>query len=133
VELEGRYSSGVHARASYILQRATDDTTGRELTSSPHQLVKLNLSVPIWRSAVFSSVELQYHSTSRTLAGASSPDFLLTNLNVTSTTLWPGVEIAATIDNVFDAAPVYPAAEEHLQDTLGLNGRTYQGKFIVRF
>jgi len=133
VELEGKYGSGVHARASYILQRATDDTTGRELTSSPQQLAKLNLSVPIWMSAVFASVELQYHSNSRTLAGATSPDFLLTNLNVTSTTLWPSVEISAAINNVFNATPVYPAAEEHLQDTLRLNGRTYQGKFIVRF
>jgi iron complex outermembrane receptor protein len=133
VELEGKYSSGVHARASYILQRADDDTTGRELTSSPHQLAKLNVSVPVWMSALFASVELQYHSKSRTLAGATSPGFLLTNLNVSSTTLWPRVEVSAAIDNVFNATVVYPAAEEHLQDTLGLNGRTYQGKFIVRF
>lgn len=133
VELEAKLPSGLLARASYTLQRAEETTTHRELTSSPHQLGKLSVSVPIMQSRLFSNLELQYHSNSITLTDARSPSFMLTNLGFTTAKLWPHVELSAAIYNAFDVDQVYPASEEHLQDTLQLNGRTYHGKVTVRF
>jgi outer membrane receptor for ferrienterochelin and colicins len=133
VEIEGKYASGVGARGSYTLQTAKIDATHLELTSSPHQLAKLNVSVPVLKTGMCSSLELQYHSSSRTLAGATSPSFVLTNLSFTTDKLWADIELSASINNVFGADHVYPAAEEHLQDTLQLNGRTFEGKLVVRF
>jgi outer membrane receptor for ferrienterochelin and colicins len=132
-ELEGKFPSGVIARGSYTLQRAKEETTHVELTSSPRQLAKLNVSVPVMKTGMYSNLELQYHSSSRTLAGAASPSFVLTNLSFTTDKLWSDIELSASINNVFSADHVYPAAEEHLQDTLELNGRTFEGKLVVRF
>jgi outer membrane receptor protein involved in Fe transport len=132
-EVEAKYQSGVLIRASYILQRAKDDTSGQELTSSPQQLAKLNLSVPVRTNRLFANVELQYQSSSRALSGRQSPAFLLTNLSLTTDKLWPHLRLSAVVQNAFNAAHVYPAAEEHLQDTLQLYGRTYLGKIVVRF
>ncbi len=133
MELEAKFHSGVQARASYTVQRARDAATDTELTSSPHQLAKLNLSLPVWKKTAYANLELQYYDTSRTLAGLTTQDFLLTNLSLNSAQLWSNVEVTLAIKNAFDAREVYPAAEEHLQDTLQLNGRTYMGRLVVRF
>lgn len=133
LELEAKFPSGLLARASYVLQRAKDNTTDLELSSSPHQIAKLNVSVPIPHTKLLSNLELQYQSNSITLAGAHSPDFMLTNLSLTTATLWPNVELTAAVYNALDAKHVYPGAEEHLQDIMQLNGRTFQGKLVVRF
>jgi outer membrane receptor protein involved in Fe transport len=47
--------------------------------------------------------------------------------------LWKGIELSAGIYNLLDTEHVYPAAQEHLQATLQQDGRTYRGKFTVRF
>lgn len=133
IELEGKYQSGTIARVSYARQRAEDKNSGLELTASPRHLAKLAVSVPIARTGVFGNVELRYQSDSLTLTGARSPSFAITNLSVTTQKLWTGVDLSLTIHNVFDADEVYPASEEHIQDTLELNGRTFLGKLAVHF
>lgn len=133
IELEGKYESGAIARVSYARQRAEDRNSGIELTASPQDLAKLALSVPLARTGVFGNVELRYQSDSRTLTGARSPSFVITNLSVTTQKLWAGMDLSLAIHNVFDADEVYPASEEHIQDTLELNGRTFLGKLAVHF
>jgi outer membrane receptor for ferrienterochelin and colicins len=133
LELEGKYRSGAIARVSYAYQRAEDERSGIELTASPRHLAKLAVSVPVARTGVFGNVELRYQSDSLTLAGARSPSFVITNLSVTTQKLWTGVDLSFAIHNVFDADEIYPASEEHTQDTLELNGRTFLGKLAVHF
>lgn len=133
LEIEARYRSGLTARASYTLQRAQDDANSTDLTSSPRQLGKVSLTSPLWQTGVYSHLGLQYHDSSLTLSGARSPSFLLTDVSITTDRLWQNVELSFSVNNLFDQDHVYPAAAEHLQDTLRLNGRTVHGKIAIRF
>ena len=133
LEFEGKFDSGALFRASYALQRAEDGLTGRELTSSPRQLGKLNVSVPVYKDRLFTSVELQYHGSVDTLDGTGADDFLVTNLTLFSQRIVKGLELSATIYNALDAKHGYPGAEDHLQSVLEQNGRTVHATFTYRF
>jgi iron complex outermembrane receptor protein len=132
LELEGKYDSGLMARVSYALQR-TEDDSGRELTSSPRHLAKFNLSVPLYRDKVFAGLELQYRGTVRTLAGRRADDYVTANLTLFSRELARGLEVSASVYNLFDANYGYPGAEDHLQDVLRHDGRSFRLKLTYRF
>jgi outer membrane receptor for ferrienterochelin and colicins len=131
-EAEAKYESGLLARASYTLQRAEDES-GAELTSSPRHLAKLNLSVPVYRDKVFTSIELQYHSTSRTLAGRHADEFVMANLTLLSREVVKNLEVSATIYNLFDTRYGYPGAGGHLQDVIAQDGRSFRVKLTYKF
>lgn len=131
-ELEGKYDWGLLARASYTLQRAEDDA-GHELTSSPRHLAKLNLSVPLYKEEVFAGLELQYHGSARTLAGSRADDFVTANLTLFSRELVKGLEVSASVYNLFDTKYGYPGAEDHLQDVIEQDGRSFRLKLTYRF
>jgi iron complex outermembrane receptor protein len=131
-ELESKYDSGLLARVSYALQR-TEDDSGRELTSSPRHLAKLNFSLPLYEDKVFAGLELQYHGTSRTLAGRRADDFVTANLTLFSRELVKGLEVSASIYNLFDTKYGYPGAEDHLQDVIQQDGRSFRLKLTYRF
>ncbi len=52
LEAEGRFDSGVRLSASYTLQKAKDDVSGLELSSSPRHLAKLHVSIPTYREVL---------------------------------------------------------------------------------
>src|SRR5205823_2213573 len=81
-EIEAKFDSGLLARASYTLQRAEDDKTHVDLSNSPRHLAKLNLSLPLFRDKIFASLDLQYESSARTLAGARASDFVIGNFTL---------------------------------------------------
>ncbi len=63
IGLEGNWACGLRGRASYTLQDAENDThPGQSLPDSPKQLIKLNISVPIYEQKIFASLEFQYTS-----------------------------------------------------------------------
>ena len=94
LEAEGRFDSGVRLSASYTLQKAKDDVSGLELSSSPRHLGKLHVSVPTYRE-VLASVQLQYNGASRTIRGARGNNFLTANLTLLSQNVVRGLELSA--------------------------------------
>ena len=132
-EVEGKYNCGLLARASYALQRTEDATTHTELTSSPRHLVKLNLSVPLYKDKLLTSLELQYQSSSKTLLGHRADDFLIANLTVFSRELVKNLELSASIYNLFDTKYGYPGAEDHLQDVIRQDGRRFRVKLTYKY
>lgn len=133
LELEATYQDGTSLRGSWSIQRAKDVASGWELTSSPRHMATLNASTPLFASPLFANLELQYSSSSVTLSRAHSPSFLLTNFTLNTHELWSGIELTAGVYNAFDVEHPFPGAEEHAQDILQQEGRTYGGRFIVRF
>jgi outer membrane receptor for ferrienterochelin and colicins len=135
VELEfaGKFQSGIQARASFAVQRTEDATTGEELTSSPRQLGRFNISVPLAGERLRAGLEVQSHSSVLTLDGARTDSFVLTNLTFISRELRPGLEISASIYNLFDENYGYPGAEDHTQDTIPQPGRSLRVKATFRF
>jgi iron complex outermembrane receptor protein len=115
------------------VQRAEDGVTGRELSSSPRQLGKINVSIPIYKDRLFSSVELQYHGSVKTLDGTGADGFLVTNLTLFNQRMVKGLALSASLYNAFDTKYGYPGAEDHLQNVIEQNGRTVRATLTYGF
>jgi len=133
LELEGRYARGLVARASYTLQRAEDGKTGVELNNSPRHMAKLNLIVPLYKEYLFAGLDLQYYSSMKTIAGARSSGFLTANATLFSHEIIKGLEVSASIYNLFDRKYAYPGSTGHVQDTLPQDGRSFRVKLSYKF
>lgn len=132
LEAEGKFDSGARLTVSYALQKAKDEASGLELSSSPRHLAKAHLTVPL-QADLLASLELQYNGASRTIRAARSDDFLVANLTLLSQKLVRGLEISAGVYNVFDERYGYPGSADNVQDVIEQNGRTVQGKLTYRF
>ena len=132
-ELEWRPPCGGRARASYALQRAEDAATGDALINSPQHLAKFNLLVPLWRDKVFTGVEVQYASRVKTLSDAHADEFCIVNWTLFSQRLIKGVEMSASLYNLFDTRYAFPGGPGHIQDRLWQDGRSFRVKLTYRF
>jgi outer membrane receptor for ferrienterochelin and colicins len=133
LEAEGKYANGVELRASYALQKTEDAQTGQELSSSPGHLAKFNLALPVRGEELFAALELQYQGSVGTITSARADGFLIGNLNIVSRDALPGLELSAGIYNLFDKSYGYPGAEDHLQDVIKQDGRSFRIKATYRF
>jgi iron complex outermembrane receptor protein len=125
LELDARLMSGIRGRASYSFQETHDRASGARLTNSPKHLAKLNVGVPLWNNLAQGALELQYMSKRRTLAGDFADGHVVTNLNFLTRVFKP-VEVVASVYNLLDADYGDPGAEEHIQDILPRDGRTFR-------
>ena len=89
--------------------------------------------MPLLGTPLFANLDVQYNSGSVTLTRTRSHSFVLANLTLNTHELWSGVELTAGIYNILDEDRRFPGAEEHVQETLQQEGRTYGGRFIVKF
>ena len=69
----------------------------------------------------------------RTLAGNRTSDSLLANLSLQTLPRKNGFQLEAGVYNVFDTRYAYPGAEDHLQDTIAQDGRTFRIKLTRWF
>jgi outer membrane cobalamin receptor len=126
LELLRVWDAGARLRASFAQQSAHDRQSGQWLVNSPRQLAKFNYSVPLFGDAFRTGVEVQYTGRRRTLADGIAGSYTVTNLTVTSRRLAPRLEVAASIYNLFDTAYEDPAGEEHAQDVILQDGRSFR-------
>jgi iron complex outermembrane receptor protein len=134
LELEGRYARGLKARLSYALQRSEDDSTGSELSNSPRQLAKGSLIAPLYKDKIFAGLELQYTGSVLTNTRQREDDYLLANVTLFSQNLAPGLELSASIYNLFDARYAHPVSAAHTPlDTVEQSGRSFRVKLTYKF
>ena len=131
--MEGHWASGWTGRLSYTYQAAEDRLTHSRLINSPRHLVKGNLIAPLWADRLFAGVEMQYTSRRKTLAGKQTSDAFLTNVTLFSHNLLKGLEVSASIYNLFDVSYGDPAGEEHRQDIIPQDGRSFRLKITYGF
>jgi iron complex outermembrane receptor protein len=134
LEVEGREpTTGVRGRVSYAFQETEDSKTGEELTDSPRQLAKFNLIVPLFDDRFDTGFELQYTSSTRTLAGRRSGAFWLANLTLFTQKIVTNLEVSASIYNLFDQRYGFPGGPEHVEDIIVEDGRTFRVKVTYRY
>jgi iron complex outermembrane receptor protein len=133
LELDGTWQNGVQARANYTFQRTEDRNTGEVLTNSPHHLAKCNVTAPLLRSKVFAGFEVQYTSGRKTLAGNEAPGYLLANLTLLGKRLLPGLDVSASVANLFDERYGDPVAADFRQDVIEQDGRTFRAEATYHF
>jgi outer membrane receptor protein involved in Fe transport len=132
-ELEGKWTNGWMGRISYTYQETQDQQTGARLTNSPRHIAKVNLLAPLFQDKLFIGPELQYMSDRKTLAGKHTPGFILTNVTLFSQHLVKGLEFSASVYNLFDTHYGDPGAEEHRQDVIPQDGRSFRLKLTYGF
>jgi outer membrane receptor for monomeric catechols len=71
-------------------------------------------------------LELQYVGSRRTLADQQAPAYWLTNVNFLSRALAKGLDLSVGVCNVLDEDYGEPGSEEHLQDVILQNGRSFR-------
>lgn len=131
--LNKKLPSGLEAGGSFSYQDAKDAHTGSLLTNSPRQLAQAHLSVPVFRRQVYASLNAQYLSNRETLAGKFAGGYLLPNFTLFSREGRKGWEFSASLYNVFAKRYGDPGAEEHLEDIIYQDGRTFRIKLHYRF
>ena len=133
LDLDGKWAFGLEGRLGYALQETHDRDTGKSLTNSPSNMVKFNLSVPLFQEKLFVSLETRYLSGRKTLANKSTGDYTVTNLTLFSQNLIKNAEISGSIYNLFDEHYGDPGAGEHRQDIIAQDGRTFWLKLKYAF
>jgi iron complex outermembrane receptor protein len=123
LEAEVRLKWGLESLASYALQRATNVDTSLSLTNSPQHMAKLRLSVPGPTTRSFASVEWQFLGRRATPAGGNVAREAIANVTV-SQPLRRSLDVFFGARNLLNQQYGDPASGEHLQDSIGQNGRT---------
>jgi iron complex outermembrane receptor protein len=133
LELEGKWANGLEGRISYTFQKTKDKSTDEILTNSPKHLAKFNLILPILKEKIFVGVEEQFMSHRKTLAHNEADEYFITNLTLLSKKLIKGLEISASVYNLFDKKYGDPGSGEHVQDTIQQDGIHYRLKLTYSF
>jgi iron complex outermembrane receptor protein len=131
-EVQGRWKGGVEGRLSWAVQTAAEPD-GHALSNSPRHLATLNLRLPLAPPRVSLGVEARYIARRRTLAGGQDPGHAVANVTLLARGLGRGLDVAASVCNVFDRRYGDPGSEEHLQDVIAQYGRTFRVTASGRF
>ncbi len=132
----GAWSNGFRAGGSYSLQRTIDAKSDAVLPNAPGQLAKFDAIVPLVTDRIFLGAEQQYTGSRKDLAGGKLPGFWVTNLTLFSQNVISGLELSASVYNLFDRHYAVPGAGEHLLGgltSIEQDGRTYRFKLTGRF
>ena len=119
-------------RASYAFQRTHDGVSDDRLVNSPSHLARASLSLPL-ADRLTAGVDAEYKSSRRTLAGRETGDVFLANLTLLARRLPGRLEASASVYNLFDRRYGDPGFEEHVEDVLFQDGRTFRFKLLWRF
>ena len=96
-------------------------------------MVKLNLIGALLKEKVFLGVEEQYSGKRKTISNNFADDFFITNVTLSGRNIFKTLEVSGSVYNLFDKNYVDPASEEHLQDTIEQDGRTFRIKLTYSF
>ncbi len=132
-EMEGKWPGGHEGRISYTLQEAENKENGETLVNSPEHMVKLNLIGALLKEKVFLGVEEQYSGKRKTISSNFADDFFITNVTLSGRNIFKTLEVSGSVYNLFDKNYLDPASEEHLQDTIQQDGRTFRIKLTYAF
>lgn len=133
LELEKQWDSGWKGLISYTLQKTENEQTGEDATNSPQHLIKGVLTIPLLKDKIFAGVEEFYTSKRILLDGTRADSFFLTNLTLSAHNFIRGLDFSVSIYNVFDKGYADPASQEHLQNAIEQDGRSYRLKLTYRF
>jgi iron complex outermembrane receptor protein len=124
---------GITGDFSVMWQETTDRASGVRLTNSPPRMAKAQIVVPIIRDRLSAGMNAQYVAASGTLAGRDAKEFIVTNLSLLAPKLFHHLEMNASVYNLFGVPYGYPGSQEHVQDIIQQDGRSFRVKATLRF
>jgi iron complex outermembrane receptor protein len=132
VEIEQRWNRGRRLQFSYAFQD-THDPDDDHLTNSPAHLAKLHLELPLAGERLDLGAEVLYTSERILRTRGETGGFVLANLTLLSRRLAPGLDLSATVLNLFDVEYADPAAAFHTPAVIPQNGRNYRLRLVWSF
>ena len=133
LELAGKSSNGFEGQIAYTVQNSAIQRTGDVLTNSPKDLVKLNFIVPLVRKRLFVGLDQQYTSRRRTASGTDVVGFSTTNVTLFGQKVTEKLDVSVSVYNVFGKRYADPGGQEHVQQSLPQDGRSFRLKLTYRF
>jgi outer membrane receptor for ferrienterochelin and colicins len=131
-ELSGGFSA-VTGRASYSYTQTENSMTGRTPPNSPSNLVKLNLTVPLFHQRLSTALDGQYTGKVTTLAGNTLGGFSVLNATLIAHTFGKHADVSASVYNLLDKKYSFPGRPEDPEDSLPQDGTTFRVKLTYRF
>lgn len=131
-ELEGPFGNGWRGRISYAYTDEGNFDDVSVVSYAPRHLAKLNVIAPVVHG-VFAGFELLYTGARPAIGGTSVPAFTIANLTLSGRTPIKGLELSASVYNLFDERYSDPVSEELEQTAVEQDGRAYLLKLIQRF
>ena len=130
-QLSWRAASGIATTLSYAWQRS-ETADGSRLTNSPANLAKFSIGFPAMHR-VSGGIETQYIGRRLTLSGEHSNAAVLTNATLVAHRISRHVDASFSIYNLFNTNYGDPGSEEHIEDVIQQDGRTFRAKVTWRF
>jgi iron complex outermembrane receptor protein len=132
LELLAKWPAGLEWTISHSMQYSRDLQSRDVLTNSPKQLAKTNLSFPVVRQKLFASLEGQYTSVRRTIAGTDLGGFFLVNATLLTRKLNRDFDFSASLYNLFNKQYAESGGLEHLETSIPQDGRNFRVKLVYR-
>jgi iron complex outermembrane receptor protein len=132
-EIDARWESGVQALASATFQRTVDARTRETLTNSPQRLLKGNLYVPLAGDRLGAGLEILHTGNRKTLEGHRTDGKTLVNLTLSSRQLIDGLDLSASVYDLFGARHDETASGIEPMDSIPQDRRTFRLKASYAF
>jgi iron complex outermembrane receptor protein len=124
--------SGLEAGVSAAYQTANPFRDPALLTNSPHLLIQSNVSVPLFKRKLYASVNMDYVSRRRTVAGSFVGAYILPNVTF-FTRATKHFECSATLYNAFGQRYFDPAGTGDPENAIQQDGINFRVKFAYHF
>ena len=125
VEVSGRTAGGILWRGAMTQERAEDEGTGLILTNSPEQTGLASLALPLFGGRSDLAFQARFLSPRLTLLRDRTRGVHAFDLTFTSGSAWPGIDLTIGLRNLLDQKFGDPGANEHPEDQIPQDGRSY--------
>lgn len=96
-------------------------------------MAKFNMIAPLLSNKLGAGLEMQYQSGRKTVAGNKTSSFFITNLTLFNQDWIDGLKASISLYNLFDRTYSNPGSEEHVQDQIEQDGRSFWLKLAYTF
>lgn len=138
LQAEGKWENGFSGRVSYCYQETKTREESQSTTNSPAVLAKASMTVPLLKNSS-ATLETNYGGSRRNAAGDRIAGAAIVNLTLLNRNLLKGLDLSASIYNLFDSGYSLPVGFEQT-NSLGENlrsirqdGITFRVKATYRF
>lgn len=126
------WGGGSRARGSLALQDA-EHGNGSAVLNSPKLLGRLNLSAPLGAAGLRAGYEFRYDSHRLSMDGTVLGGYAVSNLNLSTDALAPGLEVSLGLFNLFDKRYAHPGSRTNWQNEFEQDGRNLRALLTYRF
>jgi iron complex outermembrane receptor protein len=131
-EVEGWWRGGLRTRWSYAYQEAEAAGAGRRLSNSPRHVTKMQLRRWFWDERLQAATDIRHSSGRLTPGDQLVTAHTVANLSLTARLPHDRLGMTLSFYNLFAERYADPGSEEHLQEQLQQDGRSWRLSLTYR-